>query len=74
MSDNLSHALLPQVVLLSAFMLHGSVYMLLCWVTVLPVLISYSRIADVSMKALVMPLPQHLRPPVALACIGLGKN
>jgi hypothetical protein len=55
-------------------MLHGSVYMLLCWVTVMPVLISCSRVADVSMKASAKPLPQHLQAPIVAACVGLGES
>jgi hypothetical protein len=55
-------------------MVHGSVYMLLCWVTVMPVLISCSRVADVSMKASAKPLPQHLQAPIVAACVGLGES
>uniref|UniRef100_A0A383VBY9 Uncharacterized protein n=1 Tax=Tetradesmus obliquus TaxID=3088 RepID=A0A383VBY9_TETOB len=60
-----------QVVLVSGYLLHGSVYTLLCWVTVLPLLISYSRAADANMKTMAVTVPQHLRVPLVVACLGL---
>lgn len=62
-----------QVVLVSGYLLHGSVYTLLCWVTVLPLLISYSRAADANMKTMAVTVPQHLRVPLVVACLGLCK-
>jgi hypothetical protein len=65
---------LLQVVLISAFLLHGSVYMLLCWVTVVPLLISYSRATDINTKTMAIPVPHYLRVPLMVACLGFGEH
>eukprot|EP00775_Hariotina_reticulata_P010669 gene10669-10828_t len=60
-----------QVLLLAGVLLHSSVYMVLCWVTVVPLLLELSRVADVSSKTAWRAIPQQQQLPLAAAVAGL---
>lgn len=63
-----------QVLLVMAILSYSSVYMLLCLITVAPILIGFSRLADViSSKGWTRHIPAQLQLPLAAACTGLGK-
>lgn len=55
-----------------AVLSYSSVYMLLCWVTLIPLLISYSRATDISSKAPHKAVPRQLHLPLVVATVGLG--
>lgn len=52
---------------------HGSVFLLLCWVTTAPLLLSVTRASDVAKKRWLVPLPSKQWPWVAAAAAGLGE-
>lgn len=61
-----------QLLLVMGVLEHTSVFLLLCWVLVVPLLLGVTRVADVARKRWLLPLDGKQLPCLAVAAAGLG--
>jgi hypothetical protein len=65
--------LLLQLLLVMWVLEHASVFLLLCWCTVVPLLLGVTRLADVARKKPLL-LDNRQLPALAVAAAGLGER
>jgi len=63
-----------QLLLVMGVLEHTSVFLLLCWVLVVPLLLGVTRVADVARKRWLLPLDGKQLPCLAVAAAGLGEQ
>lgn len=63
-----------QLLLVMGVLEHTSVFLLLCWVLVVPLLLGVTRVADVARKRWLLPLDGKQLPCMAVAAAGLGEQ
>lgn len=62
-----------QLLLVMGVLEHASVFLLLCWVLVVPLMLGLTRAADVARKRWLLPVPSKQLPWIAAAAAGLGE-
>lgn len=65
---------LLQLLLVMWALEHASVFLLLCWVTVVPLLLGVTRAADVAKRRWLVALANKQLPWLAVAAAGLGES